>query len=115
MNGNSALLIMLGIATTASASNTPLQEWAAAVSKSVQAHWHRPLNHVPEASSCRVWVRVMPNGDVAELRVADDACVQDRLLSDSIERAVISAEPFPPIPDESLAVHGFYMRFRVEP
>ena len=112
---NVALSLLVAMATAVSASNAPLQEWVSAVSKSVQDHWHRPLNHVPAASSCRVWVRVMPNGVVVELRVADDECMQDRLLRDSLERAVISAQPFSPIPDESLAVDGFYMRFKVEP
>ena len=114
--GLGVLFAAAALSTAASAAPTAsIQEWAATVGAAVKARWHWPLNYVPTASSCRTWMRVAPNGDVMELKVLDDACAQDFVLRDSLERAVLLAQPFPAPPDASITQHGVVMRFRVAP
>ncbi|MEL1265534.1 cell envelope integrity protein TolA [Pseudoxanthomonas putridarboris] len=67
--------------------------YAAAIQEAVLRQWTRPES-VPVGTRCRVVIRQLPGGEVISAEV-QPGCAMDRLGQDSVERAVLKAQPLP--------------------
>jgi colicin import membrane protein len=76
--------------------DTSLQaKYIAAIQAAIRAQWVKPDN-VPEGALCRMTIRQLPGGDVMPNSVTfGSPCQFDDAAKDSIERAVMKAEPLP--------------------
>ncbi|HEY9400838.1 MAG TPA: TonB C-terminal domain-containing protein [Luteimonas sp.] len=72
-----------------------LAKYQAAIQAAIQSQWVKPDN-VPEGAICRLTIRQLPGGEVAAGGVSfGSPCQFDEVARDSIERAVLKAEPLP--------------------
>jgi colicin import membrane protein len=72
-----------------------LAKYQAAIQAAIQSQWVKPDN-VPEGAICRLTIRQLPGGEVAAGGVSfASPCQFDDVARDSIERAVLKAEPLP--------------------
>jgi colicin import membrane protein len=83
-------------------------EYAAEIRAHVQRHWIRPTE-VPDDLECMVRARLLPGGDVADVRVSD--CRAPAAVVQSIETAVYRAAPMPAQP-EGLSIRELEFVFR---
>ena len=76
--------------------DTSLQaKYIAAIQAAIRAQWVKPDN-VPEGALCRMTIRQLPGGEVMPNSVTfGSPCQFDDAAKDSIERAVMKAEPLP--------------------
>ncbi|HEX7990903.1 MAG TPA: cell envelope integrity protein TolA [Stenotrophomonas sp.] len=74
-------------------SNDLTAKYAAAIQQAVVAQWTRPDN-VPNGTRCRILIKQLPGGGVASAEV-QPGCAMDAAAQDSIERAVLRAQPLP--------------------
>ena len=74
-------------------SNDLTAKYAAAIQQAVVAQWNKPDN-VPNGTRCRILIRQLPGGEVVSAQV-QPGCSMDAAAQDSIERAVLRAQPLP--------------------
>ncbi|MGE8227765.1 MAG: cell envelope integrity protein TolA [Stenotrophomonas sp.] len=74
-------------------SNDLTAKYAAAIQQAVVAQWTRPDN-VPNGTRCRILIKQLPGGGVASAEV-QPGCAMDAAAQESIERAVLRAQPLP--------------------
>lgn len=74
-------------------SNDLTAKYAAAIQQAVVAQWNRPDN-VPNGTRCRILIKQLPGGEVMSAQV-QPGCAMDAAAQDSIERAVLRAQPLP--------------------
>lgn len=67
--------------------------YAAAIQEAVLRQWTRPES-VPVGTRCRVVIRQLPGGEVVSAEV-QPGCAMDAAGQDSVERAVLKAQPLP--------------------
>ena len=65
----------------------------AAIQAAVSAQWTRP-DSVPLGTRCRVVITQLPGGQVIDAKV-QPGCAMDQAGRDSLERAVLKAQPLP--------------------
>lgn len=70
-----------------------LGKYVAAIQQQVSAQWTRPES-VPLGTHCRVVIRQLPGGQVVSAEV-QAGCAMDQAGQDSLERAVLKAQPLP--------------------
>lgn len=91
-------------AAAAAAANTPvagnngtdeglLAKYIAAIQQQVSGQWTRPES-VPLGTRCRVVIKQLPGGQVMSAEV-QPGCAMDQAGQDSLERAVLKAQPLP--------------------
>ncbi len=68
-------------------------KYAAAIQQAVVTQWNKPDN-VPNGTRCRILIRQLPGGEVVSAQV-QSGCSMDAAARDSIERAVLRAQPLP--------------------
>ena len=74
-------------------SNDLTAKYAAAIQQAVVAQWNRPDN-VANGTRCRILIKQLPGGEVMSAEV-QSGCAMDAAARDSIERAVLRAQPLP--------------------
>ena len=74
-------------------SNDLTAKYAAAIQQAVVAQWNRPDN-IPNGTRCRILIKQLPGGEVMSAEV-QSGCAMDAAARDSIERAVLRAQPLP--------------------
>ncbi len=74
-------------------SNDLTAKYAAAIQQAVVAQWNRPDN-VANGTRCRILIKQLPGGEVMSAEV-QPGCAMDAAAQDSIERAVLRAQPLP--------------------
>ena len=74
-------------------SNDLTAKYAAAIQQAVVAQWNKP-DSVPNGTRCRILIRQLPGGEVMSAEV-QPGCAMDAAAQDSIERAVLRAQPLP--------------------
>ena len=74
-------------------SNDLTAKYAAAIQQAVVAQWNRPDN-VANGTRCRILIKQLPGGEVMSAEV-QLGCAMDAAARDSIERAVLRAQPLP--------------------
>lgn len=74
-------------------SNDLTAKYAAAIQQAVVAQWNRPDN-VANGTRCRILIKQLPGGEVMSAQV-QPGCAMDAAAQDSIERAVLRAQPLP--------------------
>ncbi|MFT3667411.1 MAG: cell envelope integrity protein TolA [Pseudoxanthomonas sp.] len=67
--------------------------YAAAIQEAVLRQWTRPES-VPVGTRCKVVIRQLPGGEVVSAEV-QPGCAMDAAGQDSVERAVLKAQPLP--------------------
>ncbi|MBD9478555.1 cell envelope integrity protein TolA [Pseudoxanthomonas sp. PXM02] len=67
--------------------------YAAAIQEAVLRQWTRPES-IPVGTRCRVVIRQLPGGEVVSAEV-QPGCAMDAAGQDSVERAVLKAQPLP--------------------
>ncbi|SDQ41270.1 Cell division and transport-associated protein TolA [Pseudoxanthomonas sp. CF385] len=67
--------------------------YAAAIQEAVLRQWTRPES-VPVGTRCKVVIRQLPGGEVVSAEV-QSGCAMDAAGQDSVERAVLKAQPLP--------------------
>ena len=67
--------------------------YAAAIQEAVLRQWTRPES-VPVGTRCRVVITQLPGGEVMSATV-QPGCAMDAAGQDSVERAVLKAQPLP--------------------
>ena len=67
--------------------------YAAAIQEAVLRQWTRPES-VPVGTRCRVVITQLPGGEVMSAKV-QPGCAMDAAGQDSVERAVLKAQPLP--------------------
>lgn len=70
-----------------------LAKYVAAIQQAVSNQWTRPES-VPLGTRCRVIIRQLPGGNVMSAEV-QPGCPMDQAGQDSLERAVLKAQPLP--------------------
>ncbi len=70
-----------------------LAKYVAAIQQQVSGQWTRPES-VPLGTRCRVVIRQLPGGQVMSAEV-QPGCAMDQAGQDSLERAVLKAQPLP--------------------
>jgi colicin import membrane protein len=70
-----------------------LAKYRAAIQAAVSAQWTRPES-VPLGTRCRVVIKQLPGGQVMSAEV-QPGCAMDQAGQDSLERAVLKAQPLP--------------------
>lgn len=70
-----------------------LAKYRAAIQSAVSAQWTRPES-VPLGTRCRVVIKQLPGGQVMSAEV-QPGCAMDQAGQDSLERAVLKAQPLP--------------------
>ena len=70
-----------------------LAKYVAAIQQQVSGQWTRPES-VPLGTRCRVVIRQLPGGQVVSAEV-QPGCAMDQAGQDSLERAVLKAQPLP--------------------
>ncbi|KAF1708640.1 cell envelope integrity protein TolA [Pseudoxanthomonas sacheonensis] len=70
-----------------------LAKYRAAIQSAVSAQWTRPET-VPLGTRCRVVIKQLPGGQVMSAEV-QPGCAMDQAGQDSLERAVLKAQPLP--------------------
>jgi colicin import membrane protein len=70
-----------------------LAKYIAAIQQQVSGQWTRPES-VPLGTRCRVVIRQLPGGNVLSAEV-QPGCAMDQAGQDSLERAVLKAQPLP--------------------
>jgi colicin import membrane protein len=70
-----------------------LAKYVAAIQQQVSGQWTRP-DSVPPGTRCRVVIKQLPGGQVMSAEV-QPGCPMDRAGQDSLERAVLKAQPLP--------------------
>ena len=70
-----------------------LAKYIAAIQQQVSGQWTRPES-VPLGTRCRVVIRQLPGGQVMSAEV-QPGCAMDQAGQDSLERAVLKAQPLP--------------------
>ncbi|HYM85657.1 MAG TPA: cell envelope integrity protein TolA [Pseudoxanthomonas sp.] len=68
-------------------------KYVAAIQSAVTGQWNRPES-VPVGTRCRVVIRQLPGGQVMSAEV-QPGCAMDQAGQDSLERAVLKAQPLP--------------------
>ncbi|MEO8366317.1 MAG: cell envelope integrity protein TolA [Pseudoxanthomonas sp.] len=68
-------------------------KYVAAIQAAVTSQWNRP-DSVPVGTRCRVVIRQLPGGQVMSAEV-QPGCSMDQVGQDSLERAVLKAQPLP--------------------
>ena len=68
-------------------------QYVAAIQSAVAAQWSRP-DSVPLGTRCRVIIKQLPGGEVISAEV-QAGCAMDPAGQDSLERAVLKAQPLP--------------------
>lgn len=67
--------------------------YAAAIQEAVLRQWTRPES-IPVGTRCKVVIRQLPGGEVVSAEV-QPGCAMDAAGQDSVERAVLKAQPLP--------------------
>ncbi|KAF1713457.1 protein TolA [Pseudoxanthomonas sangjuensis] len=70
-----------------------LAQYVAAIQAAVSQQWTRP-DSVPLGTKCRVIIKQLPGGEVIDAQV-QPGCAMDQAGRDSLERAVLKAQPLP--------------------
>lgn len=70
-----------------------LAKYIAAIQQQVSGQWTRPES-VPLGTRCRVVIKQLPGGNVLSAEV-QPGCAMDQAGQDSLERAVLKAQPLP--------------------
>ena len=70
-----------------------LAKYIAAIQQQVSGQWTRPES-VPPGTRCRVVIKQLPGGQVMSAEV-QPGCAMDQAGQDSLERAVLKAQPLP--------------------
>ncbi|MGH8025738.1 MAG: cell envelope integrity protein TolA, partial [Pseudoxanthomonas sp.] len=70
-----------------------LAKYIAAIQQQVSGQWTRPES-VPLGTRCRVVIKQLPGGQVMSAEV-QPGCAMDQAGQDSLERAVLKAQPLP--------------------
>ncbi|MFT3761892.1 MAG: cell envelope integrity protein TolA [Pseudoxanthomonas sp.] len=70
-----------------------LAQYVAAIQAAVSRQWTRP-DSVPLGTRCRVIIKQLPGGEVIDAQV-QPGCPMDQAGQDSLERAVLKAQPLP--------------------
>lgn len=70
-----------------------LAQYVAAIQAAVSRQWTRP-DSVPLGTKCRVIIKQLPGGEVIDAQV-QPGCPMDQAGQDSLERAVLKAQPLP--------------------
>ena len=70
-----------------------LAKYIAAIQQQVSGQWTRPES-VPLGTRCRVVIKQLPGGNVLSAEV-QPGCAMDEAGQDSLERAVLKAQPLP--------------------
>lgn len=86
----------------------------AAIKQKVQSNWIRP----PSAGaglSCKIRVRLMPGGDVADAKAVESECNGDAAFHQSAEAAVLRASPLPMPSEPELQTEFREFEFRFKP
>jgi colicin import membrane protein len=68
-------------------------KYIAAITEAVSRQWTRP-DSVPIGAKCRIIIKQLPGGEVIDAQV-QPGCAMDRAGQDSLERAVLKAQPLP--------------------
>lgn len=94
VNRVSTLIVLASafLANLASAAS-PAPTYALALERAILGNWSAPANLAPDVV-CRVNIRQHPGGDVLEAKVIGD-CASDEQLSDSLQLAILRANPLP--------------------
>ncbi|KAF1711109.1 protein TolA [Pseudoxanthomonas kalamensis DSM 18571] len=95
---SSANAVQYGSESSAPAGQAGVDEglrarYAAAIQEAVLRQWVRPES-VPLGTRCRVVIRQLPGGEVISAEV-QSGCAMDAAGRDSVERAVLKAQPLP--------------------
>lgn len=86
--------------------------YAAALQEAIRAKWTRP-GDIPAGALCVLRIRQLPGGEVVDVEV-QSPCVFDARGRDSIERAVLAAEPLPYAGFERVFERNVVLRFRAD-
>lgn len=97
-SATSANAAQYGAAQSAPAGNNGVDEgllakYIAAIQQEVSGQWTRPES-VPLGTRCRVVIKQLPGGQVMSAEV-QPGCAMDQAGQDSLERAVLKAQPLP--------------------
>lgn len=86
--------------------------YAAALQSAIVAKWIRP-DSIPEGAVCRLVIRQLPGGEVMDVDVSSP-CAYDEAGRNSIEKAVLKAEPLPYAGFEAVFQRTLILNFRAE-
>ena len=97
-SASSANAAQYGATASAPAGNNGVDEgllakYIAAIQQQVSGQWTRPES-VPLGTRCRVVIKQLPGGQVMSAEV-QPGCAMDQAGQDSLERAVLKAQPLP--------------------
>ena len=87
-------------------------KYAEAIKTSVTAQWTRP-DSVPLGTRCKVAITQLPGGEVISAEV-QPGCPMDQAGQDSLERAVLKAQPLPYRGFESVFQRQFTLNFTAQ-
>ena len=85
-------------------------KYAEAIRVAVTAQWTRPES-VPLGTRCKVVIRQLPGGQVISADV-QPGCPMDQAGQDSLERAVLKAQPLPYRGFETVFARQFTLNFQ---
>lgn len=87
-------------------------KYAEAIRVAVSAQWTRP-DSVPLGTRCKVVIRQLPGGQVTNADV-QPGCPMDQAGQDSLERAVLKAQPLPYRGFETVFARQFTLNFEAQ-